>query len=77
MNAKMTRRRPAARRVTVNLPAALLAQARRASGKGLTGTLVAALELVSRPPAAASARALRGKLQIDLDLEASRERPRR
>jgi len=68
--------RQATRRVTANLPVALLERARRVTGKGITGTLVEALELVRRSSAAARARTLKGKLRLDLDLEGSRERPR-
>jgi hypothetical protein len=68
--------RAATRRVTANLPVALLERARRVTGKGITETLVEGLELVRRSSAAARARTLKGKLRLDLDLEASRERPR-
>jgi len=64
------------RRVTANLPQELLERARRVTGKGITETLVEGLELVRRSSAASKARALRGKLTLDLDLEASRERAR-
>jgi hypothetical protein len=67
--------REATRRVTANLPVALLERARRVTGKGITETLVEGLELVRRSSAAARARTLKGKLRLDLDLEASRERP--
>ncbi len=66
-------RRPT-RRVTANLPADLLERARRATGKGITDTLVEGLELVRRSSAASKARALRGKLKLDLDLESARGR---
>jgi len=68
--------RAATRRVTANLPEALLERARRVTGKGITETLVEGLELVRRSSAAARARTLKGKLRLDLDLEGSRERPR-
>lgn len=68
--------RAATRRVTANVPVALLERARRVTGKGITETLVEGLELVRRSSAAARARTLKGKLRLDLDLEASRERPR-
>jgi hypothetical protein len=67
---------PRTRRVTANLPVDLLDRARRVTGKGITETLVEGLELVRRASAASKARALRGKLRIELDLEASRERAR-
>jgi hypothetical protein len=65
------------RRVTANLPADLLAQATRASGKGITETLVAGLTLVKRSASARKAKALRGRIHLDVDLEVSRERTRR
>jgi len=68
--------RTATRRVTANLPVALLERARRITGKGITETLVEGLELVRRSSAAARARTLKGTLRLDLDLEGSRERPR-
>ncbi|MFL5263407.1 MAG: hypothetical protein ACJ79R_06465 [Anaeromyxobacteraceae bacterium] len=65
------------RRVTANLPAALLEKACAVTGKGVTDTLVEGLEMVRRRAAAARLKALRGKLTLDIDLEASRERARR
>jgi hypothetical protein len=65
-----------ARRVTANLPADLLDEALETTGKGITETLVEGLELVRRSRAWRKALALRGKIRIDLDLEASRERRR-
>ena len=64
------------RRVTANLPRALLDGARRATGKGITETLVAGLTLVNRSAAARKAAQLRGRLRLDVDLEVSRERSR-
>jgi hypothetical protein len=77
MNEGMSRRDATrTRRVTANLPVALLDRARRITGKGITETLVEGLELVRRSSAAAKARTLRGRLRLDVDLEASRERAR-
>ena len=67
----------ATRRVTANVPVVLLAEAQRVTGKGLTETLVRGLELVRRSAAAEKAVRLKGKLRLDVDLEASRERSRR
>jgi hypothetical protein len=67
----------ATRRVTANIPTALLDGARDATGKGITETLVAGLELVCRAAAANKAARLRGRLRIDVDIESSRERTRR
>lgn len=65
------------RRVTANLPEILLKEAIEASGASLTETLVQGLELVRRAGAFKKALALKGKLNLKLDLEESRERTRR
>jgi hypothetical protein len=65
------------KRITANLPDALLEEATAVTGKGITDTLIAGLELVRRSRAHAKAAALRGKLRLDIDLESSRERDRR
>lgn len=65
------------RRVTANLPAELLEGACRATGRGITETLVAGLTLVKRTAAARKAARLRGRLRLEVDLETSRERARR
>jgi hypothetical protein len=65
------------RRVTANLPIDLLDSACRATGKGITETLVSGLALVKRSAAAQKALRLRGRLHLDVDLEVSRERARR
>lgn len=66
----------AVKRVTVNLPAKLLASAQSASKLGITETLVEGLELVARRRAAEQARKLRGKLDLEIDIGVSRERRR-
>jgi hypothetical protein len=68
---------PRTRRVTANLPADLLEAAVGVTGKGITETLTSGLELVKRSAAAAKAARLKGRLHLKLDLEVSRERPRR
>lgn len=68
---------PGTRRITANLDADLLRAACAVTGRGLTETLTRGLEMVRRSAAASRARALRGKLRLDLDLEVSRERSRR
>jgi hypothetical protein len=69
--------RPAIKRITVNLPRRLLEQAAEVTGAGTTETIVQGLELLSRRRAYAKAMALKGKLDLRIDLEASRERSRR
>jgi hypothetical protein len=66
----------AIKRVTVNLPAKLLASARGVSKAGITETLVEGLELIARRRAAERALKLRGKLDLNIDLDVSRERRR-
>ena len=63
--------------MTANLPIDLLDGACRVTGRGITETLVAGLTLVKRSSAARKAARLRGRLHLDVDLEASRERARR
>lgn len=65
------------RRVTANLPIETLDRARRVTGKGITDTLIAGLELVNRSDAARKAARLKGRLHLDVDLDLSRERARR
>ena len=62
------------KRITANLPGVLLDEAVAASGKGITETLIAGLELVKRSRAYSKAQALRGKVHLHVDLDASRER---
>lgn len=64
------------RRVTANLPAELLKHACRATGQGITDTLVQGLELLRRSGAAPKAAQLKGRLKLKIDLETSRERTR-
>ncbi len=62
------------KRITANIPSALLDEATSVSGKGITETLIAGLELVKRSRAFAKAQALRGKIHLDIDLDVERER---
>jgi hypothetical protein len=66
------------KRITANLPEDLLEEAMETTGKGITDTLTEGLELVRRTRAYRKAVALRGTLDLRVDLEESRERrPRR
>jgi len=65
------------KRITANLPEDLLSDAMKVTRKGITGTLVEGLMLVRRARGYEKAMALRGKVELDIDLEASRERGRR
>ena len=62
------------RRITANLPGDLLDDAMSVTGKGITETLVTGLKLVRRARAYEKAMALRGRIRLDVDLDASRER---
>ena len=62
------------RRITANLPDDLLEEAMEACGKGITETLTEGLRLVKRARAHRKAMQLKGKIQLDIDLEGSRER---
>ncbi len=66
-----------ARRITANLPRTLLEEAMEVTGGGITETLVEGLRLVRRTAAYEKALALRGKVDLRIDLEESRERRRR
>jgi hypothetical protein len=61
------------KKVTVVLPEALLRKAQRSSGRGVTQTIRAGLELVAAGRAYAGLRALRGKVKLRLDVAALRE----
>lgn len=62
------------RRVTANIPSRLLTEAMRATGSGITETLVQGLEMVRRRRAFEKAMHLKGKLRLKIDLDESRER---
>jgi hypothetical protein len=66
--------KPAVKRVTVNLPGDLLKRAEQVTGQGITETLIAGLKLISQRRAYKKALDLRGKLDLSIDLGASRER---
>jgi hypothetical protein len=66
----------AVKRVTVNLPSRLLSDAQGVSKAGITETLVEGLTLIARRRAAEQALRLKGKLQLRIDLDKSRERRR-
>jgi hypothetical protein len=59
-------------KVTVNLPSDTLEQARRLTGKGITGTIVEGLEELQRRAHRSALRALRGKVPFELDLGRTR-----
>jgi hypothetical protein len=61
-----------AKKVTVNLPAQVLARARKITGLGTTETIVAGLIELERAKQRQALRALRGRVSIDLDLKETR-----
>jgi len=61
------------KKVTVNLPAKLLARVQTATGRGVTETLVATLEEYDRLERRRALRNMAGKVDFDLDLEATRK----
>lgn len=65
------------RRVTANLPANLLESAMRATGKGITDTIVEGLEHIKRRHFYEKLMALRGKTHFDTDVDDLRGRRRR
>jgi len=60
-------------KVTVELPAELLARARESTGEGITGTIRRGLELVASSRAQEQLRKLRGKVRFTVDVRALRE----
>jgi len=60
-------------KVTVELPVALLARARKTTGEGITGTIRRGLEMVAATEAQDQLRRLRGRVKFSIDLKALRE----
>ena len=63
----------AVRKVTVNLPAKLLARARESTGLGITETIVKGLEELERGKQRSALRQLRGRIRFELDLPSTRK----
>ena len=62
------------KRITANIPEVLLREAIEVTGATLTETLIQGLRLVKRTAAFEKAKALKGKLNLDIDLDVSRDR---
>jgi hypothetical protein len=60
------------KKVTANLPAQLLERAQKATGLGITETLIAGLEELERSRKRSALRSLRGKVRFELDLAKTR-----
>ncbi|MEK6704284.1 MAG: hypothetical protein AABZ06_00685 [Bdellovibrionota bacterium] len=65
------------KRVTANLPDELIRDAIQVTKRGITETLIEGLKLVRRTAAFEKAQALKGKLDLHIDLDKSRERNHR
>lgn len=65
------------RRVTANLPAALLEAAQEVTGKGITETIVEGLEQIRRRRFYEKVMRYRGKLKLAVDTDVTRGRRRR
>ena len=62
------------RRVTVNLPAQLVESAIKDSNESLTNTIISALTFFNQRKAYDITRKMIGKLHLNVDIDASRER---
>jgi len=60
------------RKITVNVPTDVLESATRATGKGVTPTVIAGLRELERAARRSALRSLRCKVRIELDLERTR-----
>ena len=60
------------RKITVNVPAEALEEAKRITGKGTTATIAQALRELGRSNKRSALRGLRGKVRFELDLEETR-----
>lgn len=64
------------KRITANLPEKLLEQALEVTHRGITETLIEGLKLLKKRRAYAKGMALKGKLNLEIDIDTSRERGR-
>jgi hypothetical protein len=60
------------RKITVNVPADMLEDATRITGKGVTATIIEALGELRKREMRSALRRLKGKVRFDLDLETTR-----
>ena len=60
------------RKITVNVPVEVLENATRATGKGVTLTVVEGLREIERRARRSALRGLRGRVRFQLDLEETR-----
>jgi hypothetical protein len=76
MAARRTPKKPAVRRVTVNLPSEMLGRAQAYTGKGITETVVEGLQLLRQQGAVKGLLSMAGKLDLGLDMDELRGRGR-
>lgn len=67
----------AIQRVTANLPKQLLEEAQSVTQAGITETLVEGLKMLQKRRAYKQAMALKGKINLQINLDTSRERNHR
>jgi hypothetical protein len=60
------------KKITVNLPAHVLENATKLTGKGITPTILEGLQELQRRSQRSALRALKGKVRFALDLEETR-----
>jgi hypothetical protein len=60
------------RKITANIPADILTNAQRTTGKGVILTLIEGLKALDRQARLSALRQLRGKVGFDLDLDRTR-----
>ena len=64
------------KRITLNLPQDLLRDAQGCTGKNMTETIIDALKLLKRSRAYSLGMKLKGQIDLQIDLDQSRERRR-
>jgi len=64
--------RSASKKITINVPVAILERATRITGQGITTTVVQGLQELDKRAQRSALRKLKGKIHFDLDLAASR-----
>ena len=62
----------ATRKITVNVPVDVLDDATRATGKGVTATVIEGLTELRKREMRSALRRLKGKVRFDLDLDETR-----
>ena len=63
----------AVKKITANIPALLLSNAKRITGMGITETIIEGLQEIEKREKRRALARLKGKIAIDLDLQESRK----